>query len=243
MSLSNQNKLSYKLPYTFSQDNWIKNIEHLNAKLEACTREITYFDLYKITRVVTDPDRFQAQVNSLPAYASLVVNTPVSINNIQYVPGDIIIKNNDGSTEHIKAQSGGVFYPSEIKKTTNGDNYTFTFSFMSYMPTTETSTISSNTDKEWDASSSYAKNMTFSDLTGESVGSPYNFVFATTQKLDKQAIDVVKSSSNNEIYPIVHAYCDGEEVYVDQAVVLNGDKTKWLITMDMGELMCDVVVK
>jgi hypothetical protein len=124
----------YGLPYPNAGDktSLYANIEYLYHKIENCTRNITYFDLYKINSVLNNATEFESKVNALPPYSSMVLNTFVSLTgtNTSYNIGDIVIKNIDGTHEVIAAQRGGIFYPSSIQKASLSDSENFTYDFM-----------------------------------------------------------------------------------------------------------------
>jgi hypothetical protein len=108
------------------------NIRYLYQKIEKCTRNITYFDLYKIASVLNNDAEFESKVNELPPYSSMILNTPVQLTgtNTSYNIGDIVVKNPDGTHEVIAAQRGGIFYPSSIQRiNADDDNYTYNFMF------------------------------------------------------------------------------------------------------------------
>ena len=220
----------YGLPYnlTNTEDNpsnltpterMMKNIEYLYKKMTLCTRHVTYFDLYKFTTVITEPTKFQSEVNNLEPYTSAIINTSINTETGQvYNPGDIIIKNNDGSTNIIQAQRGGIFYPSEIKKENGTNNYTynFTFAYKSAAPSSkkEVATHSGNT---W--TGKYAEQMVFEGLAGNTVGSPYNYIYKEwTGDFSDTFSAATTVTTNLPIPPIVHCYAKSEEIYADQTV-------------------------
>ena len=66
-----------------------------------------------------------AQINSLPNNSSLVINAPSFVLNEEtYKTGDIILKLYNGTSIHIRAQAGGIFYPSSLTTRDEGKNYT-----------------------------------------------------------------------------------------------------------------------
>ena len=106
----------------------------LESKIDSVKREISYFDVYNITTVTTDPDAFPAQISALPFGQSLVINTESSFNHNQvlYNRGDILLKLNTGQLVHIKSQTGGIYYPSNI--TTVDGAYALEYSYSSAAP-------------------------------------------------------------------------------------------------------------
>jgi hypothetical protein len=143
MSKLNYQQLhDYKLPFPegASGTETLANIQHLYKKINQCTRNITYFDLYKFNSVISDPNQLQAQINALEPYTAAIINANINTGDgFQYTPGDILVKNNDNTVNIIKAQRGGIFYPSSITRSAGSNNYTYNieFSFQSSEPNTD----------------------------------------------------------------------------------------------------------
>lgn len=228
-------------PLASSPTEMLDNINYLYKKMELCTRNVTYFDLYKFTTIITESSKFQSQINNLEPYTSAIINTSISLaDGVVYNPGDIIIKNNDGSTETIRAQRGGIFYPSKIKKEDGENNYTynFTFAYQSAAPSEkeEKATFSNN---EW--SGIYAKEMIFEGLAGTSVGSPYNYIYEEWDGDFSNTFTAATTVSTNlPIPPIVHCYIGSEEVYADQTIVYTAGSYE--VNISIKNNLCSKVV-
>lgn len=109
-------------------------LSNLNDKLDSMKKQVSYFDFYNITDIVTDASSFATKINNLPLNQSLVINTaPFYYNGDNYAPGDIIVKNYLGEYYHIKAQTGGVFYPQKIEG--KDGSYIIHFGFNGSSPT------------------------------------------------------------------------------------------------------------
>lgn len=230
--LTNFYDYGLKNPVAKSPEKIMENIDFLYNKIQACTRDVSYFDLYKISTIVNQPSELQSQINALPSYHSLIINTPiVTGDGKRYNTGDIIVKMNDGTFSHIEAQRGGIFYPSKITKLSTDNNnysYKFQFSYEASAPTsTEEPVVASRTETDnsvvW--TTNYASNIVFENMTGGAAVSPYNHVFKDTVE-----INITPSVSSNNatlvMDPIIHAYNiakDGvsEEVYCDQVITYN----------------------
>ena len=140
----------------------------LNNKIDSVKKQITYLDVYNITDTVTDKNTFNAKVNALMNNSSLVINTtPFFINDKLYNTGYIILKNNYEDLVNIKAQTGGIFYPSSIIK--DGNNYAIKYEFSESSPSEKTSTAEVNT------TAILAKQITFTNLT--SIDNNGNYVY------------------------------------------------------------------
>lgn len=253
----------YGLPYNFAvtRSEFMANISYLEQKIAATTKKITYWDLYKITSVLTDSNSFHSAINNLSPYSSLIVNTKGNTGKEDYNPGDIFVKHNDGTYEHISAERGGIFYPSQIIKEdeTNNYNYTIKYSYQAAAPKEEKkeSSLSGNTH-----TCEYAKHMEYTNITGGLVGSPYNRVFKIgTDTLQPISLDFptvrtyIEGSEDPiweqlEIEPIVKCFTATnnqlEEVYCDIEIISNTSGKEYTIEIKDSSalgLITKVVVK
>ena len=90
-------------------------IDNLNTKLNSVAKNLTYFDFYNIVDVTVNKNNFSAQVNALTPNTSLIINSePFFLNDVYYNTGDIIFKSSNSNIVHIKAQTGGIYYPNKI---------------------------------------------------------------------------------------------------------------------------------
>ena len=231
---------SYTLPYprATTSAQVLENLNHIEEKIKACTRNLTYFDLYRITSVVTDAKQLNSQIGSLAPYSSLVINTPINDGEgKQYNQGDVLIKYADGSIEHIEAQSGGVFYPQSIEKTSS-NSYKIKFAFASSAPSEEENHAESTGNTQ---TAKYAKNM-FYDFGVDEVKSPYNYTYSTNS-IATTFTAAKSSNSNTPIDPIISLSFDGEEVYTDMEYSYNEVTNQYTVNCASGNLICKMVVK
>lgn len=116
-------------------------IDNLNTKLDSVAKNLTYFDFYNIVDVTVNKNNFSAQVNALTPNTSLIINSePFFLNNVYYNTGDIIFKSSNSNIVHIKAQTGGIYYPYKITKSNESDSYSIEYKYTSTQPNTKTST-------------------------------------------------------------------------------------------------------
>lgn len=232
--LTNFYDYGLKNPVAKSPEKIMENIDFLYNKIQACTRDVTYFDLYKISTIVNQASELQSQINALPSYHSLIINTPIITGDgKRYNTGDIIVKMNDGTFSHIEAQRGGIFYPSKITKlSTDSNNYSykFQFSYESSAPaSSEEPVVADRVETEnnivW--TTNYASDIVFENMTGGAAVSPYNQVFKDKVEISGITPSVGSNDSTLAMDPIVHAYnvaSNGvsEEVYCDQVITYSG---------------------
>ena len=236
----------------------MKNITYLYNKMQACTREVTYFDLYKINTVINNSSDFESQINALEPYSTAIVNTRFSTPTDEYSPGDLVIKNIDGTTTTIFAQRGGIFYPQTVVKESNDEqNYTydFVFAFRESAPETSSKEVATKDkdNKTWKVE--YASSLIFENLAGGTPESPYNNVvkqpdsgWSATSDEIRIKLDAAKTKTKTQsnIHPIIHCYANKEEIYMDQNVELQTSdegKDEYVITLEKTNLCSRVVIK
>lgn len=246
---------SFNYPFRVGNREDYQNIlKELNNKIDSIKKRVSYFDFYNITTAVTDSNSFAAQINSLPFNEALVVNTPpFYYSGENYSTGDVIIKNSTGGIHHIKAQTGGVYYPEQVKYDNKDGTYSFTYTYADSMPTEPTSEV------EIGQKAILAEKITFNsirpnDATETNIyGEWGHFDLYSNIKTELQresGKDVYKSSyifciealteTNNEleyIRPFIQLFmCTSgtpiETVYLDYELILdktNFQKTCWVV--------------
>jgi hypothetical protein len=105
-------------PYHIDNEgNYQKALSDIVNKLTEVKKRISYFDAYTITDVISDPNNFASKTSTPPLNQALVINTsPFIYSGVTYSPGDVVLKLQTGELCHIKAQTGGFYYPSKITK-------------------------------------------------------------------------------------------------------------------------------
>lgn len=258
----------YGLPYDSpaNSNEFMTNIRYLEQKIIATTKKLTYWDLYRISAILTDPNAFHSTMNSLLPYSSLVANTNGNTGqkNGDYSVGDIFIKHNDGTYTKIKAERGGIFYPSQIiKASSNDNNYTYQiyYSYQAFAPSTAEASSDKNTATNVDKGKfvcDYAKTMIYDSIKGDSIGSPYNIIYY--RQIDAEGIihnisqefslDGKKNMKGQYIEPIVKCFANNnnqlEEVYCDINIDYTArEENTYTVVLDSNaiNLITRVVIK
>lgn len=140
---------------TKTSSDYKEELDSLNEKISEIRKNISYLDVYNIVDVCEDRQKFDAQVNALLPNSSLVINCDgFYSNNERYETGDIILKMSNGNPVHIKAQTGGIFYPSNVS-VDSSNNVSITYTFSGSQPIIDKSTSGEETQP------SFAREMTF----------------------------------------------------------------------------------
>lgn len=181
-----------------------KKLELLENKLNKATKNLTSWDFYKISDVVYYPSEYDAKWANLLPNTGLIINSDsFNIGEFGLRRGDIVFKQDDLTPTHIKAENGGILYPSKITEVTEkvGDEerptgeHALHFKFTGQTPTKVESTSNIEDEVEVEA----AKTITFSGLTSPSITSIYGNVLTPQdktvsfpQKKDKDNKNVIK---------------------------------------------------
>ena len=123
-------------PETFN-----KNLELLNERINSIHKELTYWDLYKISASVNSASEFYSVFTSLAIGQSMVINcSTFYINNTAYHKGDVIVKINENQEIKIDALSTGIYYPSSLIREEQSGSYILNFTYTPGQPQEGTST-------------------------------------------------------------------------------------------------------
>lgn len=118
-------------------DNYVfqKNLELLNSRINAIHKELTYWDLYKLTASVENAEDLDAVFSSLSVGQSMVINCPTfTKGGIEYARGDVIVRTAESQEIQIKALSTGLFYPSALTRGGGGNTFVITYTYSQSAP-------------------------------------------------------------------------------------------------------------
>ena len=231
----------YSLPSSSRSGNYTakwaqQDLEYLNEKLNRFSRQTSQWDLYKITEVIENKENYQAQINSLPPYSSAIVNSKFQTDDNESLnKGDLVYKNIDGTTTHIAAERGGVFYPKKITKSSssNSNTYDIVFQYVTSEPVSGNDTEVSSSNNIWEVSGSPSQRIVFEDISVGASSVLYGNVF--NPKTDTM------SFTKKDVFPIIKMYnSDNEEVYCDYRLNISG--SNYLIE-GTPDIVTKIVVK
>lgn len=210
-------------------------LNDLTQKINDVAKQISYFDVYNIVDTVVDKNLFTSQVNALTNNSSLVINTePFYINDVSYNTGDIILKNDKGQNIHIKAQTGGIYYPSKIVKDTDSNSFSIQYAYSAIQP--ESGSIA-NYGVDSDGLASPAEKIT---ISGFSTDLNKNYVYGLWQAFGSGSFSVF-TREDVTVKPYIKFYLisqdkngeivNMEEIYLDYSLNINEEKTTWTISL------------
>lgn len=217
-------------------------IDNLNTKLDNVAKNLTYFDFYNIVDVTVNKNNFSAQVNALTPNTSLIINSePFFLNNVYYNTGDIIFKSSNSNIVHIKAQTGGIYYPNKI--TFENNSYSIEYKYTPTQPVTGSST---NVDVSIanQAANGAAEIIKFNGLINSDQGNIYGLWRKFNDGINDGIFDIYyknnQDNQDNKIQPYIKFYLydkehnkGPEEVYLDYKLKVENDKWKVEIVDDI----------
>ena len=109
-----------------------ENLELLNNRINTIHKELSYWDLYRITQSVDSEEVFPSVVSGLAVGNSAVINTESSFSYAgqAYHRGDVIVKINESEEILVPAQNIGVYKPSDISPVATGSStYNITYTY------------------------------------------------------------------------------------------------------------------
>jgi hypothetical protein len=146
---------------TVNRSTYEERLNDLQDGLNSVKKEITYLDVYNIVEVCEDKNTFSSKANSLTPNSAMVINTESFFyNNETYNTGDIVLKTASDYIVHIKAQTGGIFFPNKITQTDG--NYSISFAYQPTSPIEKSSEVGPEVEAE------FAKTITFNNLSAPS---------------------------------------------------------------------------
>lgn len=111
--------------------NFQRNIELINNRISGITKELTYWDLYKLVAQVKKPLELDSIYAGLIPGQACVISCESFINNGQpYHRGDVIVKMLNGEAAYIPTLTSGVFVPNASSSGIGSDgNFKIVFDY------------------------------------------------------------------------------------------------------------------
>lgn len=207
-----------------SQTNFKQKLEELNEKISNIRKNITYLDIYNIIDVCEDQQNFSAQSCALVPNSSLVINCDgFYFNNERYETGDLVLKMANNKVVHIKAQTGGIFYPSSVE-IDKSNNLNITYSFSPIQPWKDTTSDDGK----------LAEKMTFNGLNIKEKTNIYGLWQSVDESFDAKCL----TDSDTLIEPYIKFYLVDEnsmpveEICLDYKLELDSTNSIYSVTID-----------
>lgn len=105
------------------KDSFQKNLELINSRINTIQKELSYWDLYRITHTVTSEQSFPSVISSLAVGESAVINCKTfDYSNQRYHRGDVVVKISDSTEVLVPAINTGVYRPTKLSPIESGSN-------------------------------------------------------------------------------------------------------------------------
>ena len=105
------------------RDSFQKNLELINSRINTIQKELSYWDLYRITHTVTSEQSFPSVVSSLAVGEAAVINCKTfDYSNQRYHRGDVVVKISDSEEILVPAINTGVYQPTKLYPIEPGSN-------------------------------------------------------------------------------------------------------------------------
>lgn len=223
-----------------SSTDYKKALEELHEELSSVTKNISYLDVYNITEVVTDKNHLSAKIAALSNNSSLVINTPSFFTNGEfYSTGDVILKNALGKIIHIKAQTGGVYYPTSIIAI-NDASYEIIYKYSPNAPVEE----------ESNGENSFAKTIKFELEAATSSPSIYGIWEQVLETEDNKYKYTFSTAKKEEIiiepqiqFWLVEEEKIKEQLYCEYSLTEDKDEGKWIVEPNVPVLSKKLYIK
>lgn len=198
------------------KDVFRKNLNLINGRLNAVHKELTYWDLYKISASVNSAEEFYSVFASLSIGQSMVINSNTfSINGVDYHRGDVIVKISEDNEIKIDSIATGIYFPQELSHTEGTDTYEINYHYTSAVPSAGGKEVKNNkvsTDGapninlKFNVESSNPENNSIYGIYSEGVLLNNDYI------VEFPAVEV----DNNIVRPVVKIFTeDNEEIFED----------------------------
>jgi len=224
---------------TYTAANAKEDLEFLDKKMDFIKKELTQWDVYKISEVVKTEEEFLSKFNNLLPNTGLIIDSDsfeknIEDQNLVLSRGDIIYKNTDSSAIYIQSERGGVFYPSQLKMNAGNNNVEISYSFTNLTPT-GTADITPS-DRTWTVTQPYAT-LNFKNIGIQTSENIYGNILTS----DNTSFPV-KKEGENIIKPVIKIFAsNNEEIYTD--LKWTSDNSNFTCSANWPELLSFAIVK
>lgn len=192
-----------------------RNLDLLNERINVIHKELSYWDLYRITDSVLTEESFPAVISGLAVGNSAVINCDTfTYNNQRYHRGDVIVKINDSEEIWIKSINAGSFKPIGFSKDNQG-LYTLEFEYQEGEGVATT-------------------------VSGLQIASVGNSIYGYSYEKDNLGteqfpIEYLGTGTDTLIKPVVKSFIlsdNGyEEIVLDDDLIVSSSSTDWVLNL------------
>ena len=222
--------------------NFYKNLELINKRIYHIHKQLTYWDLYKITTSVSSPTDFESTVAALtPGEACIINTTTFSSGQNTFHRGDVLVKTVDNEIVYVETINSGMYYPKKISYDNN--TYSISYFFSPAAPQDDVSSASLNEE------AAFAKEITFTGLQSVEAG----YIYGIFREIDntEQTFEAIYTRDNDLICPVIKFFVKVDDQYEEIngtfSIIFDGSVTPklWRVTPNfyndiLGEVFMQV---
>lgn len=206
-----------------------KNLELINQRIHSIHKELTYWNLYKITLSVNSSADFERIIAALAPGEACIINTNTFTSQGQrYSRGDVFVKTINNELVYVPSVNSGFYYPSLIRYNSTDNVYQLQYSYSTVAPN-ETSTSTVGIDE---LVANPASKIIFENLSETRA----SFIYGNYQEIDSLNPVLIRKTviDGVNVYPVVKFFLSEnngmtmEEIGLNFSVVSSSDY--WSIT-------------
>ena len=133
---------------SYTLDDYKRDLQFLNRKMEAVRKTLSIWESYKIGEVAFTRDELEYKLGALPPNTGLVVNFEadnLQIGDKTYSQGDVVFTDYIGNQYILKSFSGGYYYPYKYNRVEESSNiYEIHYHYTTAQPIEGTQTLTDN---------------------------------------------------------------------------------------------------
>lgn len=221
-------------PDSASRDSFNKNLKLLNQRIFSIHKELTYWDLYKITATVSSSTEFDAVVAGLaPGEACIINTTTFSTGDTRLSRGDVIVKTINNENVLVRSVNAGIYYPYCITKSNEGSTYQLNYRYSEVMPEQESSTV----NVEEGQIATLAKTIEFTNFQAAHPDT----IYGKFQSLSLNSVSFPLLYEDREtekiIFPVIKFFLNNEEIIGDFSVSVSTENDQVSVTHSFNNLI------
>jgi len=209
-----------------NKETFNSNLDLLNKRINAIHKELTYWDLYKITTSVNNSSELEGVVAALaPGEACLINTGSFTLQNDSYSRGDVIVKLISNELVKVPSVNNGIYYPAKIEK--ENELYKLTYYYSTVIPQKQSGPeVGLNQEAEM------TRTIVFKDLS-EATGA---YIYGQYLVISSNEVRFDQVFMNEElVYPVIKFFFynstsgSREEIGLDYTVTV--ENSQWVVTL------------
>lgn len=223
--------------HPYSRETFIKNFDLLNKRINSIHKELTYWNLYRISTSVNSSEDLAGIVSALVPGEACIINTNTFSNqDVTYSRGDVIVKLITDELIKIDSVNSGLYFPSQISYNEITQTYNIIYRYSASMPL-DSSTYTQNSFNDAPAAEP-AMIMSFNNLAPTVASTIYgiNEVLLANQTSFTFHAEHLPPESGQSIgqliYPVIKFFFQGEDISCDFSISYSSTNDEWTVNFN-----------